>query len=279
VPPAQNLEMLPLSMRMSAALLLLAGLLFVDARLTLKTPKYSVLSESGSVLNSDALEIKSTSLPTIDVGKTDTLKLSFTVVDDESDDQGVQPHQAFLRFWSDSGEEGIQPVKISSSGKAKFELNARRPPPGIPATSEDTILSVDLILGSFTRTSSTISLLKLKLPPSLPVVPHPEESLYHPKPPIYHTFREEQRMPPKVLSLLFVAIAFSPWGALFFLLSHLPFHLKPSTVTAPFIVLLLAFEALIVWYWVDLRIGQVLTYGAVLGLVTAAAGKKALESL
>jgi len=76
---------------------------------------------------------------------------------------------------------------------------------------------VDLILGSFTRTSSTISLLKLKLPPSLPVAPHPEESLYHPKPPIYHTFREEQRMPPKVLSLLFVAITLSPWGVLFLL--------------------------------------------------------------
>jgi len=69
-----------------------------------------------------SLEIKSTSLPTVDVGKTDTLKLSFTVIDDESNDQGVQPHQAFLRFWSDSGEEGIQPVKVSSSGKAKFEL-------------------------------------------------------------------------------------------------------------------------------------------------------------
>jgi len=47
-------EMLSLSMRTSAALLLLAGLLSVDARLTLKTPKYSVLSESGSVLKSDA---------------------------------------------------------------------------------------------------------------------------------------------------------------------------------------------------------------------------------
>jgi oligosaccharyltransferase complex subunit delta (ribophorin II) len=36
---------------------------------------------------------------------------------------------------------------------------------------------------------------------------------------------------------------------------------------------------LIVWYWVDLKIGQVLSYGAVLALLTAAAGKKALESI
>lgn len=50
------------------------------------------------------------------------MKLSFTVIDDENKDEGVQPHQAFLRFWSDTGEEGIQPVKVAPSGKAKFEL-------------------------------------------------------------------------------------------------------------------------------------------------------------
>lgn len=55
-------------------------------------------------------------------GATDTLKLSFTVIDDESVNEGVQPHQAFLRFWIEGGVEGIQPVKVSPNGKAKFEL-------------------------------------------------------------------------------------------------------------------------------------------------------------
>lgn len=70
------------------------------------------------------LDLSSSSLPAVNVGKSDTLKLSFTVVDDESgeDAAGVQPHQAFLRFSASTGEEGIQPVKVSSSGKAKFEL-------------------------------------------------------------------------------------------------------------------------------------------------------------
>lgn len=58
---------------------------------------------------------------TVATGPTDTLKLSFTVVDDESD-TGVQPHQAFLRFWQEGGVEGIQPVKVAANGKAKFEL-------------------------------------------------------------------------------------------------------------------------------------------------------------
>ena len=47
----------------------------------------------------------------------------------------------------------------------------------------------------------------------------------------------------------------------------------------PFALLLGAFEGLLVWYWVALRLGQVLTYGAILGLVTAIAGNKALSAI
>ncbi|KAF8342957.1 uncharacterized protein EI90DRAFT_3030827 [Cantharellus anzutake] len=141
------------------------------------------------------------------------------------------------------------------------------------------VLNVDLILGSFTRAPATIPLFKLKLPASLAVPPHPEESMYHSRRPLYHTFRAEQRTPPAAISLIFVALALSPWILLCTLLSHLPLHFKPSTSTAPFIFLLAVFEALIVWYWVDLRIGQVLSYGAVLALITAAAGKRALQSI
>jgi oligosaccharyltransferase complex subunit delta (ribophorin II) len=56
------------------------------------------------------------------LGATDTLKLTFQVT--ESDEgKGVQPHQTFLRFYDKvSGEEGIQPVRVTPGGKAKFEL-------------------------------------------------------------------------------------------------------------------------------------------------------------
>src|SRR5258708_18208609 len=99
--------------------------------------------------------------------------------------------------------------------------NARRPPPGIPPTVRGTVLNVDLILGSFTRVSSTVPLLKLKLPASLPVPPHPEESMYHARPTIYHTFRGEQRTPPKPISLIFVGLALSPWVLLLSLVCHI----------------------------------------------------------
>ena len=52
---------------------------------------------------------------------TDTLKLTFQIVDE--DGKGVQPHQTFIRFYDEvTGEEGIQPVKVTSGGKAKLEL-------------------------------------------------------------------------------------------------------------------------------------------------------------
>jgi oligosaccharyltransferase complex subunit delta (ribophorin II) len=56
------------------------------------------------------------------LGATDTLKLTFQIT--ESDEgKGVQPHQTFLRFYDkESGEEGIQPVRVTPGGKAKFEL-------------------------------------------------------------------------------------------------------------------------------------------------------------
>jgi hypothetical protein len=60
----------------------------------------------------------------IELGPADTLKLSFTVVaKDQGEVKGVQPHQTFVRFLDkSSGEEGIVPVRVAQSGKAKFEL-------------------------------------------------------------------------------------------------------------------------------------------------------------
>lgn len=58
----------------------------------------------------------------VKLGPKDTLRLTFQVVDKE-DGKGVQPHQTFLRFYDEAtGEEGIQPVKVSANGKAKFDL-------------------------------------------------------------------------------------------------------------------------------------------------------------
>jgi oligosaccharyltransferase complex subunit delta (ribophorin II) len=55
-------------------------------------------------------------------------------------------------------------------------------------------------------------------------------------------------------------------------------HLLSNRIV-PFTALLGAFEILLVWYWVSLRLGQVLLYGAILAPFTVFAGKTALLAM
>ena len=57
-----------------------------------------------------------------------------------------------------------------------------------------------------------------------------------------------------------------------------PTHLFSLNIL-PFIICLGAFEVLLFWYWVDLKLGQVLLYGGILSLPTFFAGKTALTSI
>lgn len=107
--------------------------------LTLKSPRFTVTDSTGSQIRSEScvtnplpvsflysqliIRISLGRKPStpVDLSQTDTLKLTFQVFDDT--DKGVQPHQTFLRFYDEkSGEEGIQPVRVTLGGKAKFEL-------------------------------------------------------------------------------------------------------------------------------------------------------------
>jgi len=44
-------------------------------------------------------------------------------------------------------------------------------------------------------------------------------------------------------------------------------------------VTLAAFEGLMFWYWVDLKLGQVLLYGGILTVVAVLTGKNALVTV
>ena len=107
-------------------------------QLTVRSPRLTIIGPDGGQLSSEQYvtlflitrmernnsnRISLTKRPdSVKLGPTDTLKLTFQVAE-EATDNGVQPHQTFLRFFdSTTGEEGIQPVKIAPSGKAKFEL-------------------------------------------------------------------------------------------------------------------------------------------------------------
>lgn len=64
------------------------------------------------------------------------------------------------------------------------------------------------------------------------------------------------------------------WGSISIRLPRLfSFSVLPFTAT------LGAFEGLLFWYWVDLKLGQVLLYGSLLAIVTVLTGKTALASI
>jgi len=217
----------------------------------------------------------------VQLGPQDVLRVSFQITEKDSEN-GVQPHQAFLRFYDNiSGEEGLQPVRVTTNGKARFELNMARPSSSLPPTSPDSMLKVSLIIGSFVHKPLAVDLFDLFVPASQPVAPHPEEVHYHPRPGIEHTFRPEQKTPPSFISAVFSVLVLAPWIVLLGLWSQLspkvPHLLSPKIV--PFTATLGAFEFLLFWYWVDLKLGQVLLYGAGLGMVAVLTGKTALAQV
>ncbi len=169
------------------------------------------------------------------LGTSDTLKLTFQVTE-ETTENGVQPHQTFLRFFdSTTGEEGIQPVKVTPSGKAKFELvrsppplccairpnltydilpqNMAKPPSSLPPSGAAP-LRVSLLLGSFVHSPAALDLFDLQIPPSAPAPVHPDESFYQPRPELAHTFRPDPKLPPRIVSAFFAALVLAPWAVL-----------------------------------------------------------------
>ncbi|KIJ61618.1 hypothetical protein HYDPIDRAFT_137596 [Hydnomerulius pinastri MD-312] len=248
------------------------------ASLSLQSPRFTITSSDATQLRSDTLSLTKKPEP-LTLSASDTLKLTFQVTE-SGEGKGVQPHQTFLRFYdSVSGEEGIQPVRVTPGGKAKFELNMARPPASLPPTS-DRPLTVSLILGSYVHEPAKYDLFDLYVPASSTSASHPDAALFQELPTIVHTFRPEQKLPPKFVSAVFAALVLSPWAVLLSLWAKVGVsvpHLLSLRIF-PFTLLLGAFEGLLFWYWVDLKLGQVLLYGGILAVPTVFAGKTALAT-
>ncbi|EAU89445.1 hypothetical protein CC1G_07671 [Coprinopsis cinerea okayama7 len=247
--------------------------------LTLKSPKLVVADNIGTQLRAEPFSVGKKIEKPVKLEGRDILKLTFQVVDEAG--KGVQPHQTFIRFFDETtGEEGIQPVKVQPSGKAKFEVNLQKPPLYLPPTG-DAPLQVSLIIGSPDYDPISTQLFDLQLPRSQPPPVHPDEVTFHPRPELFHTFRPEQKLPPKFVSLVFAGIALAPWAVLMGLWSQVapaPSRLLSPTIL-PFVLSLGALEVLLFWYWVKLKLGQVLLYGAILAIPTLLTGKQALSNI
>ncbi|KAF7320261.1 Dolichyl-diphosphooligosaccharide--protein glycosyltransferase subunit 2 [Mycena kentingensis (nom. inval.)] len=237
-------------------------------------PRPTASNTSSSIQVPDAV-----STP-LSLGPTESLKFTFTVVEDGTT-KGVQPVQTFLRFYDRvSGEEGIQPLRVTPAGKSKFELNMAKPPASLPPTTTDP-LEVTIILGHPSHSPFKVHLFDLVVPESGAASQHPDEPSFHPLPPIHHTFRPPPKTPPQAISAIFAALTIAPWAVLLALWSQVfpgvPYLLSPRIL--PFIATLGAFEVLLVYYWVDLKLGQVLLYGGALGVVTLFTGNTALSAI
>ena len=167
-------------------------------------------------------------------------------------------------------------------------------------------MKVTLLVGSPQYDPLAVELFDLVLPASQPAPQHPQESTFHPLPEIKHTFRPEPKQPPAFISAASVGFVLAPWVVLLGLVCLISIHFalrdRPADTTSvcvslqwsqvaprpsrlfsptilPFILSLGAFEALLFRYWVGLKLGQVLLYGAVLAVPTVFAGKQALSSI
>ncbi|KAI0261585.1 oligosaccharyl transferase delta subunit [Gloeopeniophorella convolvens] len=248
-------------------------------QLTIQSSRLTVQGSDGSQLRSEPISLAKRADP-VTLGASDTLKFTFQVADKDTE-KGVQPHQTFLRFFdATTGEEGIQPVKVASSGKAKFELNMAKPPSSLPP-SGTAPLRVSLLLGSFAHAPATLDLFDLHVPPSAPAPVHPDEALYRPRPPLAHTFRPDPKLPPRPVSALFTALVLAPWVVLLGLWGavrpRVP-HLFSLSVL-PFVSSLVLIEGLLFWYWVELRLGQISLYGSGAAAFAVLTGKQALASI
>ena len=232
--------------------------------LTLKSPRFTVADSTGSEIRSETcvmlpalvttevlskpmishrISLENKPSTVVDLSRTDILKITFQVVNDG--DEGVQPHQTFLRFYDEkSGEEGIQPIRVTAGGKAKFELvchpfppillmylripqNLSKPPLSLPPTPKSDPLRVTLLIGSSLHDPLSVDLFDLILPLSLPAPEHPDAASYHPLPEIKHTFRPDHKLPPRFISAVSAALVVAPWAILLNLVSSFP----PSTVS------------------------------------------------
>ena len=100
-----------------------------------------------------------------------------------------------------------------------FIQKLSKPPLSLPPTPESDPLRVTLLIGSSLHDPLSVELFDLILPPSLPAPEHPDAASYHPLPEIKHTFRPDNKLPPRFISAVSAALVVAPWVILLNLVS------------------------------------------------------------
>lgn len=119
----------------------------------------------------------------------------------------LMPGRANLSLYVSSSE------LVTFSAEVAFVQNMAKPPASLPPSST-TPLKVTLLIGAPSYSPVSVQLPDLIIPASHPAPIHPDEASFHTRPEIHHTFRAEQKLPPKAISAIFAVIVLAPWVVL-----------------------------------------------------------------
>jgi oligosaccharyltransferase complex subunit delta (ribophorin II) len=212
-----------------------------------------------------------------------TFKLSFTVTDGGS---GVEPQQAFIVF-RDTQDDESAPVNlqlgVKPTGKTTYYMDTAKIPSRLAQTSG--ALEASLVL-SHNGDGYKTTLGRFSLPASAltekPAPPTLGNGIYFaPQPEITHTFRPDEKEIPVIKASLGAFAVFAPWMTLIALVGSVWPSVtvkSPPTMMYAWFVCLVALEALILRYWIGLRLYQLLPPFIGLGAITAYVGTVALRA-
>ncbi|ODQ51213.1 hypothetical protein SAICODRAFT_26969 [Saitoella complicata NRRL Y-17804] len=236
--------------------------------------KASLTTRANSKLSTELFDSTTTpsSSHTFDIGTGERLSLLFTC---KNEGEGARPHQAYVLVRDEvTGLESAVVASVRESGKAKVDVDPRN----LPAPLNGVATPLTLTLAIASKGDSKPLLYQLgKIANKNPTKPEAEANpvRYGPLPEITHTFRSEQDLPPRIISMGFAAAVIAcflalivSWTSLDANLSLLPRRLAAAPLSsAMFIGSLIGFEALLACYWLWMRVGEVLVIGAGLGVV------------
>ncbi|OZJ05748.1 hypothetical protein BZG36_01287 [Bifiguratus adelaidae] len=277
------------------ALVLLCLVVRVDADVTISDVKLAVVGSDGVRKFGESLTYPSTLSKPLNVTTQDTLRVSIFLKDTKAKDNlSAIPHQAFVVFDDVQGVERIvRVIQLRDSGKGRAELDLKSAT-DLPNVSRT--YTASLILGSFSHAPIRYELGKVTLPASSRTKKQAIDSSFThqpfgPKPEIQHLFRQGEKMPPKIVSLIGTGAVLAPWILLLGMWAKI--GLTPSRIihmlrttpakslltTLAFLVTLGLVETVLLAYFTYLNLFQTLGYLGVLMPVAFLTGQRCLSDV
>ncbi|EFR05378.1 hypothetical protein MGYG_08389 [Nannizzia gypsea CBS 118893] len=211
-----------------------------------------------------------------------TLKLLLTL---QEDNTAAKPHQAFLTLKEiDSGLDISYPLSVKANGKAIVELNHKDLPVQFLAAKAP--VEASLLIASFGSSSGYYKpAFKISLEHNTNTpLPSSKALRYGKLEEIHHTFREDPRSPPVIVSLFFVLAVLATLPLLvvsWLYLGANANHLSVALKSAPlphivFVGSIIGLELTFFMYYTSWNLFQTLPVAASIGVVSVISGSRAL---